>query len=916
MRTRPYLHNLGDGRHNIDEPQYNDEFIEPISPSIFDELPVFLGSYLYELRFCFVNHYAFYTSVHPSIASVFCVACTGYGELISKNTVYYPVVLWYKETTPKLYEILETSDRGLSASAVRQRQREYGLNELSKHGDAIWKVILEPFRNIFVGVLLLAATVSLFNHESLDAVIIAAIILVNAAIFYVQHYATQRVLRSLKKHSESTVLVTRDGLDKELSSTQLVPGDIVTLQEGDRVPADMRIVHTDMLQIDESSLTGESVPVHKHASTLSADKEVYEQDNMTFQGTYVLAGTARAVVVATGPRTEFGKIADLAADQNVHSPVQDKIDALVALLIKVIAGVVAVVFVLALVRGLPAGESLRFVLSLSVSAVPEGLPVALTVIIVLGMRRMAKKHALVRSFKAIEDVGLITTIATDKTGTLTKNHLTVAESWSVSSRYHALSVAQHTIDDDVSQGDPLDTALRESTTSDLAKPDKVYSFDIGLRLSGAYYAAHKTLYIKGSPEHVLAKSQLSKADHHEAESQMHKLAAEGYRIIAVARRDELASKPTDLSTLGNNLTFVGYVAFADELRPDAAKAISAARKAGIDVKLITGDHFETALNIGGRVGLADGPGQVASGLELPNDEVAFAEIVREHAVFARILPEDKYRILQSLKQTEIVAMTGDGVNDVPALANAHVGFAMGSGNDIARDAGDVVLLRDSFSTIIAAIAEGRRIYDNIRRMLFYLLATTLGEVMTMIGALVFGLPLPVTAIQILWINLVTDTALVLPLGLEPAEDGLMKRSPRRPNEPLLSRLLLSRMVLVAAVIAVVALIAVFVLDRDGHDTAYIQTVAFMVLIAAQWANALNARSETASIFSRAKVVNRGMLVGFTVAFALQMLVMFGPLAGAFHIQPVPLTVLVGWSLAAVIAVLLAGETHKLLMKKR
>lgn len=819
-------------------------------------------------------------------------------------------MLWYKETTESLFKNLETSEKGLSRPEVSRRQKKYGLNQLSAKGDSIWKVIFEPFRNIFVVVLLVAAAASLINHELLDSIIISAIILVNASIFYTQHYATQRVLRSLKKHSESTVRVIRDGTVKKVSSVDIVPGDIISLQEGDRVPADTRIIHTDSLQVDESSLTGESVPVHKHASTLSTEKKVFEQDNMAFQGTYVLAGTATALVVATGSHTEFGKIANLAADRVVHSPVQEKIDKLVALLVKVIAVVVVFVFMLALFRGLPVGESLRFVLSLSVSAVPEGLPVALTVIIVLGMRRMAKKHALVRSFKAIEDVGLLTTIATDKTGTLTKNHLSVADSWSLDPKQSALNAAQHTLSPKSTLADPLDIAIHESISRRYSAPSVVYSFDIALRLSGAYYASSNTLYIKGSPEHILAKSKLSTADRHTAESAMHKLAAQGYRTIGIARLDRVTSAPKDLSSLGKNLVFIGYVAFADELRSESARAIAAAQKAGIEVKLITGDHYETALNVGQQVGLATSPSDVLSGENLPKQSSTMASAVRKHSVFARILPEDKYRILQSLKETEIVAMTGDGVNDVPALANAHVGFAMGSGNDIARDAGDIVLLRDSFSTIITAIAEGRRIYDNIRRMLFYLLATTLGEVMTMIGALLIGLPLPVTAIQILWINLVTDTAMVLPLGLEPAEDGLMKRPPRRPKEPLLNRLLLTRMILIAATIAAVALAAVFTLYHQGYDTASIQTVAFMALIAAQWTNALNARSELTSAFKRAKTVNRGLFVGFIIALLLQLIVLFGPLAGPFHIQPVPLEVLLGWSAVSAIAVLVVGELHK------
>ncbi len=825
------------------------------------------------------------------------------------------LMLWYTETKQKLYQILETSDHGLSSSEVKRRQQEYGLNQLDGKTDSLWKTIIEPFRNVFVAVLVTAALASLLSHEVLDSIIIGIIIFINAIVFYTQHYATQRVLRSLKKHSESTVLVRRNDKDVEISSTELVPGDVIIVQEGDRIPADVRVVHTDSLQVDESALTGESVPIQKHASTLTSTRQIYEQDNMAFQGTYVVAGAAQAVVVATGSRTEFGRIADLASGETEQSPVQMKIDKLVALLIKIIAVIVVLVFILALIRGIPTGEAIRFALSLSVSAVPEGLPVALTVIIVLGMRRMAKQHALVRSFKAIEDVGLITTIATDKTGTLTKNHLSVVENWSPLKTTTALSMIQRTIDSKASKADPLDIAIAESAVHSISNPTRLYPFDATSRMSGAYYQKSGELIVKGSPEHILANAHTSAAERHEAESVMHQMASNGYRVIAVAFASGIATAPVDLLHIEKRLSFVGFVAFADELRPDTARAIRAAHAAGINVKLITGDHFETALSIAKSVGLASHPSEVITGQDLPKESAALQTATRQHSVFARILPEDKYRILQSLKETEITAMTGDGVNDVPALANAHVGFAMGSGNDIARDTGDIVLLKDSFSTIIKAIGEGRRIYDNIRRMLFYLLSTTIGEVVTMIGALAFGLPLPVTAIQILWINLVTDTAMVLPLGLEPAEDGHMRRPPRRPKEPILSRVLISRIVVIAATIAIVTITAIITLENQGFSLAEIQTIAFMILIAAQWMNALNARSEYASAFRRLTTLNRGLGIGFLIAFTLQMLVMFGPLADAFHIQPVPVSLLVGWSIAAMVAVLFAGEAHKWFVRR-
>ncbi len=826
-------------------------------------------------------------------------------------------MIWYKENSEQLYDILETSEKGLSKSESTKRLEKYGPNQLAIKKEPFWRIIIEPFKSVFIGVLAVAAIISLLSHEPLDAVIIGSIILVNAVIFYTQQYATTKVLRSLKKHSIQQVSVLRDGVQINISSVELVPGDIIILVEGERVPADARIIHTDTLQINESSLTGESVPVHKHASTLSTTKQIYEQDNMVFQGTYVIAGTARALVVETGSRTEFGKIAELASDEQSKSPVQAKIDHLVSLLIKAVGVAATIVFALSLVRGIPAGEALRFVLALTVSAVPEGLPVALTVIIVLGMRRMAKQKALVRSFRAIEDIGLITTIATDKTGTLTKNHLTVVDTWSVHGR-NVNDFAALTLNPKDQASDPLDAAILEGLhKSHNHTVDKLYPFDIATRMSGAYIKKDKTIYIKGSPEHMLAISKLTKEQYHQAESTMHTLAAKGYRVIAVGQypvKSDDAPKKLDSATV-NNLDFIGFLAFADELRPEASRAIRDAQEAGITVRMITGDHYETAYNIGSQIGLASHPDQVIKGTDLPKDERALALAIQNKTVFARILPEDKFRILKALKQTEITAMTGDGVNDVPALANAHVGIAMGSGSDIARDAGGIVLLDDNFATIVKAIAEGRKIFDNIRRMLYYLLSTSLGEVLTMIGALLFGLPLPVTAIQILWINLVTDTVLVIPLGLEPEEDGHMKRPPRKPKDPLLSKILLSRMVLVALTMAVVTLTIVTILETKGYDTAYIQTVAFMALIAAQWMNAFNARSEYKSFFSRIKKANHGMTIGLFIGVSLQALVMFGPLGSVFDIQDVPVSTLLISSGIMAVSILTVAELHKLITRK-
>lgn len=826
-------------------------------------------------------------------------------------------MLWYKQTLQTIYDELDSSEEGLTQSEQTRREAHYGPNQLSVKKDALWRTILEPFRNIFIGVLLLAAVVSLLSHEILDAVIIGIIICINATVFYVQTYTTHRVLRSLKRRNVQKTTVIQNGKPVSILSTRLVPGDVIVIEEGERIPADARIIHAENIRLNESALTGESTPVHKRPAMLTTDKPIYEQENTLFQGTYVTTGNARAIVVATGDATEFGKIAALTHANNPKSTVQDRVDRLVSVLIRVIACVAVIVLLLALWRGMPPQEAFRFVLSLSVAAVPESLPVALTIVIVFGMRRMAKKKALVRSFKAIEDIGLVTAIATDKTGTLTKNHLSIREFWAPGN-HDIRAHIKHTVDADTRTHDPLDLAIIEAVGGiHITHHDHLYPFDTTLRMSGIFVHKDSCIYIKGSPEHILVKTHLPARDRHAAESALHELAAQGSRVIAIAVCDTSVA-PVDLSRIDDRpLRFIGFVAFADEPRPEAVTAIRQAHSAGIDVKMITGDHFETAYNIGKQIGLAEHIGQAIQGSDLPKNPRALQRIVQEKAVFARVLPQDKFRILQALKETDnITAMTGDGVNDVPALASAHVGIAMGSGSDIAKDAGGIVLLDDNFASIIKAVGEGRRIYDNIRRMLFYLLSTTIGEILTMIGALLLGLPLPVTAIQILWINLVTDTSLVIPLGLEPEEDGNMKRPPRQPHDPILGRILVARIAIVASVMSITTLLITYMLDAQGYSSAYIQTVAFMALIAAQWVNVFNARSEYISSFRRIRKPNHALTAGFLLAFTLQGLVMFSPLGKLFGVIDVPLQVIVVSAIGTALAVLCAVEIHKKICRQR
>jgi calcium-translocating P-type ATPase len=834
-------------------------------------------------------------------------------------------MLYYTKTIRQTLEELDVSENGLAVTEASERLRIHGYNSISIHGEPFWRKLIEPFANVFMLVLFVAVIISLFQHSYIDAGIIGLIMTVSTAIYYVQRFSTERILRSLQRHHAQSIEVLRDNKVVTIDSSQLVPGDIIMLGEGEKVPADARLVSLNGLRMDESQLTGESMAVDKSLEPLPGNKEVYERTNMLFQGSFVIAGEATAVVVTTGNNTEFGQLAALTKDADDESPVQHKIDILLSQIIAAVAAMAVVAFLLSTYRGIPVEESLRFVIALSVSAVPESLPVAISVILVLAMRRMATKKALVRTMRAIETIGAITTIATDKTGTLTKNKLTVQASWQPAHVSHHLPeiIARAINYRSQKMHDPLDTALHEYVMEKKGSvrthaPLTVFPFDQTTAMSGNlwHHGAIYDLTVKGAPEHVLARSDLTDSEHELANTQLHKMTSQGYRVIAIAR----VSLPREIHsfnelTRGEKLTFVGFVAVADILRPEAKRSIQAALNAGVSVRMITGDHFETAYHIGRQLGMVTHRDQVfdTRRLHVMSDE-ELEEIIETVKVFSRVIPEHKYRILALLKKHHITAMTGDGVNDVPALANAHVGVAMGSGAQIAKDAGDIILLDDNFKSIVTAMGEGRTVLANIRRMLFYLLATNTGEVLTMLGSLALNMPIPLVPVQILWVNLVTDTAMVIPLGLEPGEKTMMSRPPKHPDAPILSKFMVSRMVLLALTMAILTLsMYAYFSHQYGHE--YGRTIAFCSLVVMQWASAFCARSDYESTISRLRVFNGKFYAGLAVALTLQALAIFGPLSPLLHVAPVAIGDLVITGTMAFFVPIIVMEIHKFIGRR-
>ncbi len=823
---------------------------------------------------------------------------------------------FYQSSSDEALRRLSSSDGGLSAAEVQRRQKRYGLNIIKIQSEPLWRIILEPFLDIFMLVLLIAAIISLWHGEAIDAIIIFVITAISAVIFYIQRFSTDRVLRSLSRHDAQKVDVHRVNRTTRIDASQLVPGDLVSLAEGGKVPADIRLIRSANLRVDEAQLTGESLPISKQTDALTGTKEMYEQTNMLFQGSFVVSGTSTGVVVATGNQTEFGNLAMLSKRESTQSPVQRKIDTLITKVIAAVSAIALVAFGLSLLRGMDVLESLRFVMALAVSAVPESLPIAISVVLVLGMRRMAAKKALVHQMRAIETIGVITTIATDKTGTLTKNKLTVQQTWTPDEatenidRIIGLAVNRA----HAKSHDPLDIALNEYARKQSASPRHAPVRDLPFSQAHArsatiwHHGRQFRLYVKGAPEAILAACRVSARTKKRAQQMLDEMTARGYRVIGLAT-GELDEAIDSFDQLGK-LTFAGFVAVADVLRPEAPRAIRAALKAGVSVRMITGDHFETAYQIGRELGMVENRDEVfdcRDMAKLSDDQLD--AIVTKTKVFSRVIPEQKYRLLTILKKHHITAMTGDGVNDVPALTNAHVGVAMGSGSHIAKDAGDIILLNDNFKTIIDAMREGRTIIANIRRMLFYLLSTNTGELITMLGALLIGIKTPLEPVQILWVNLVTDTSMVIPLGLEPGEKQAMNRSPEHPDAPILSHQMIWRMVIVAATMSVMALaVYIFFEKHYGHD--YAQTLAFISLVVSQWANAFNARSDSESIFTRLRVMNASFYAGIGLSVMLQLLVFFGPLGTILHITPINFWHGALTGLASFVIPIITCEIHK------
>jgi Ca2+-transporting ATPase len=723
------------------------------------------------------------------------------------------------------------ADVGLTTAEAAARLAEHGPNELAREeASSPVLLFLAQLKSPMIILLGIAAIVSGALGEVPEAVAIIAIVVLNAIVGFVQEFRAEKAVLALRNMTAPRARVIRDGHAALIAARDVVPGDVLLLESGDLVGADARLLEAHALSTVESTLTGESVPVEKDLTPSTAQTPLAERSDSVFLGTSVATGSGRAVVLATGQRTELGKIANLLATaEEQQTPLQLQLEKVGRSLVWLCLAVVALVAVLGVIRGVPWLELLVSSISLAVAAVPEGLPAIVTIALAIGVQRMASQHVLVRKLPSVEALGSTTVICTDKTGTLTRGLMSVREVWGDEAAVvrAAASCCDAELTDKGGVGDPTEVAILEKARAmqleraDLERDNprrRVFPFD-AVRKRMSIERADGVLYVKGAVDLLLPLCVAGVDGAVERNAQM---AKRGLRVLAVAVRRDV---PGDDAEPERGLTLLGLLGLADPPRPEAIEAIKRAHRAGIRTVMMTGDHPVTAEAIAREMGL------LREG-ESP-----------EGVVYARVTPEDKLRIVRELKaKGEIVAMTGDGTNDAPALKEAHVGIAMGiAGVEVTREAADMVLGDDNFASIISAVKEGRGIYDNIRKTLVYLLGGNVGELMVTLVASLMGLPLPLLALHLLWVNLVTDGLPALALVMDPASEEALTRKPRPANEPMLGRTEWLRVFATGGLIGGVALIA-FARELDVDSIEHARTMAFSTLVFAQIFNAVAFRS--------------------------------------------------------------------------
>jgi Ca2+-transporting ATPase len=891
---------------------------------------------------------------------------------------------WHQKNIEEVIEELGSSLQGLSQADAQKRFLEHGPNELTeKKKKTPFMMFLDQFKDFMILVLIAAALISGFIGEVSDTIAIIVIVALNAAVGFIQEYRAEKAMAALKKMTAPSATVMRNGMPETIAASQLVPGDIVLLEAGKIVPADMRLIEAALFKVEEAALTGESVPVEKTAEELHDEHlPIGDRKNMAYKGTFVTSGRGVGVLTGTGMDTELGKIAAmLQEEEEVRTPLQKRLAVFGRKLALAVLAICAIVLVIGLLRGEPPMLMLLTAISLAVAAIPEALPAVITISLALGAKKLITQHALIRKLPAVETLGSVTYICSDKTGTLTLNKMTVEEVYvdgkivrsqesgvrgeafnseprtPNSELFTALALsndAQAGADGAVI-GDPTEIALydiaqkRGFEKKELEKKFPRVAeipFDAGRKcmttfheIPGAGGEAEKPIHFftdlptprfvsftKGAidvlidkSENILTAKELRAVDRQEINRVNERMAADGLRVLCIAMRTWDAL-PADMSSgnVEHSLTIIGLTGMLDPPREEAGEAVALCKAAGIKPVMITGDHPITARVIAQRLGIVDDDLKaLMTGQELEKLGLEeFEERVEHIRVYARVAPEQKLKIVKALQDKgQFVAMTGDGVNDAPALKRADIGVAMGiTGTDVSKEAAHMILLDDNFSTIVKAVREGRKIYDNIRKFIKYLLTTNSGEIWTLFLAPLAGLPIPLLPIHLLWINLVTDGLPALALSAEPAEGDVMKRPPRHPKESIFSHGLGAHAIWVGLLMAGIVLYVQAWSIETEH--AHWQTMVFTVLCLTQLGHVLAIRSEKESLFTIGIFSNKYLLGAVVLTFVLQMATVYVPILNPiFKTEPLTVNELM-LTLALSSVVFFAVEVEKLIRRKR
>ena len=893
---------------------------------------------------------------------------------------------WHALSEAEIMEKLQTSIKGIKKEEASERLKEFGKNSLPpKKPVSLFEIFLHQFLSPLIYILLAAGVLSFITGDIKDAVVIFIVILLNSSLGTFQEFRAEKNAHALQNLIKTIAHVRRGGEEYEIDANELVPGDIVLLESGMKVPADIRVISSRNLQAEESLLTGESLPVEKDNVQTPEKASVTERKNIVFAGTTVTKGRCTGVVVSTGLHTQIGLIASsIVKTKTAKPPLIIRMEKFSRSISYIVLGACVLLAGIAITKEIPPIEIFFLTVALAVSAIPEGLPVAITVALSIATNRMAKRNVIVRKLAAVESLGSCTCIASDKTGTLTVNRQTVKTIWlpprerievtgegyndngriisptgkdiSPESMNHLGLLSKMAVicneselrfskDEWEHRGDAIDIALLALSYKMKVDPHKAQSeittladipFESELRYAAKFFrqGEHSGVAVKGAMEtllplctHMLSHKGQVKINAKEIEQAATAMAEEGYRVLAVAEGtidkrnvDKLGSKKNLDSSDLPGLTFLGLIGLIDPLRTEAKEAVGTCRSAGVRVVMITGDHPETAFAIGRDLGIATSKNDVVTGKELDNignpDIPEYLEKVKNATIFARVTPFQKLQIVEALvKLGHFVAVTGDGANDAPALKKANVGVAMGSGTDIAKETASIIITNDNFVSIVAGIEEGRFAYSNVRKVTYLLISTGAAEILLFTIALLAGLPLPLLAVQLLWLNLVTNGIQDVALAFEGGEKGVMDIPPRRPNENIFNGQMLAQTLISGGIIGILAFGAWFAMTRNGYDEAYARNMLLLFMVIMENFHVFNCRSEKVSAFKIHIKNNRVLIFGVLGAQGIHIAAMNIPfMQNTLQVSPGNLT---DWIMFAAIAttVLTVMEIFKVLNKR-